>query len=155
MKEPSEARKRTLALQERAITFSVAVNDCCPVNLNHVPSLIVWTQLVKAADSSSNNLVEAEAASSDADFISKMRIALREAKESRTCLRKLRLGRLANAAATIEKNLEQEADELSAIFATIVINVEKRLAGESEPRRRKKLKARKRASKKRSPKTSN
>lgn len=94
----------------------------------NIPSRVVWDQLVRAADSSSNNLVEAEGASSDADFLSKMRIALREAKESRTCLRKVRLGPLANASLVIERNLEQEADELAAIFATIIIKMERRLA---------------------------
>jgi four helix bundle protein len=108
--------------------------------LEHVPSSVVWNQLVRAADGASNNLVEAEAASSDADFLSKMRISLREAKESRTCLMKLRLGRLQNAEAVIERNLETEADELAAIFATIIIKVERRLAATSTSHRRKKLK---------------
>jgi four helix bundle protein len=39
-------------------------------------------QLLKAATSSTFNLAEADAASSDADFVAKMRIALREAKEA-------------------------------------------------------------------------
>jgi four helix bundle protein len=104
-----------------------------------IPSTVVWNQLVRAADSVSNNLVEAEGASSDADFISKMRIALREAKESRTCLRKLTVGQLANAQAVIDRNLEQEADELAAIFATIIMKVERRLATSNAAFRRPKL----------------
>jgi len=93
-----------------------------------IPSNIVWGQLVRAADSASNNLVEADGASSDADFLHKMRIALREAKESRTCLRKLLLGSLANHDEVGRLGLEQEADELAAIFATIIMNMERRLA---------------------------
>jgi len=100
-----------------------------------IPSTVVWGQLVRAADSSSNNLVEAEGASSDADFLSKMRIALREAKESRACLRKLGLGGLDNARTVTELNLEQEADELAAIFATIIIKMERRLADDKAARR--------------------
>src|SRR5262245_16235953 len=84
MKELSPQRKRTLALQERAILFSVNVNSCCPGHFLSVPSRIVWQQLVRAADSASNNLVEADDAVSDADFLNKMCIALREVKESRT-----------------------------------------------------------------------
>jgi four helix bundle protein len=136
MKEPSEARKRTLALQARATEFSVAVNRCCPNSFSNIPSKIVWEQLVRAADSTSNNLVEAEGASSDADFLGKMRIALREAKESRTCLRKIRLSGLANADAVIERNLEQESDELAAIFATIIIKMERRIAVNNAARRK-------------------
>ncbi len=57
-------------------------------------------------------------------------LTLREAKESRVCLAKLRLGRLD----VYEKvaDLEREAGELSAIFATIAIKVAHRLARESK-----------------------
>ncbi len=125
MRRASDARKRTLALQDRALRFSAAVNAACPKQFHDVPSATVWSQLVRAADSTSNNLVEADDASSTADFVHKMRLALREAKESRQCLAKVRLGSLAG----VEKiaGLEQEADQLAAIFATIVLNVLRRL----------------------------
>ena len=97
MKPPSEKRKRTLALQDRANTFSVGVNACCPERPPNIPSRTVWEQLVAAADSVSNNLVEADAASSTADFINKIQLTLREAKESRVCLAKIRLVRLDSA----------------------------------------------------------
>ena len=53
MKPPSEARKRTLALQERTLSFSTGVNLACPVRFTNVPSATVWGQLVRAADSTS------------------------------------------------------------------------------------------------------
>jgi four helix bundle protein len=90
---------------------------------------------VRAADSASDNLVEADNASSDADFLHKMRTALREAKEAHTCLTKIRLGRL--AAHDKCRSIEQEAGELSAIFATIVLNMSKRLEREKRARKRK------------------
>lgn len=138
MKPPSPARQRTQALQERAILFSTRVNQSYPQCRMTPPDEIVRGQLVRAADSTSNNLVEADNGSSDADFLNKMRVALREAKESRTCLRKIRLGSLANAARVIEWGLEQEADELAAIFATIIMNMERRLAKEKAERSAKK-----------------
>ena len=136
MKEPSHKRKRTLALHERAIRFSVNVNSCCPQHFSNVPSETVWRQLVRAADSTSNNLVEADDAVSDADFLNKMGTALKEAKESRTALVKLRLGNLDNCAKTARLELESEATQLSAIFATIIRNMETRLQREKEQRRR-------------------
>jgi four helix bundle protein len=123
MREPSDARKRTLALQERVLRFSVAVNAACPSALRDLPSSTVWRQLVRAADSVSNNLLEADDASSRADFIHKMRLALREAKESRLCLAKVRMGCLAGHDRL--DGLEQEATELSAIFAAIVLRAAK------------------------------
>jgi four helix bundle protein len=134
MKHPSNARQRTDALHERAIVFSTNVIKSYPKSGLTPPGEIVWGQLVRAADSTSNNLVEADNGSSDADFLNKMRTALREVKESRTCLRKIRLASLPNAAGVIELGLEKEADELAAIFATIIINMERRLAREEAER---------------------
>jgi four helix bundle protein len=135
MREPSSARKRTLALHERAIRFSTNVNRSFPETPMNRPSTIVWDQLIRAADSASNNLVEAGNGSSDADFLNKMRIALRETKESKACLQKIRLAPLANAARVTELNLEDEADQLCAIFSTIITNMERRLANEKTRRR--------------------
>lgn len=135
MKEPSAARNRTLALHERAIRFSNNVNQSYPQARMSVPSQVVWGQLVRAADSTSNNLVEADDGCTDADFLHKMRTALREAKESKACLQKIRMGPLANAARVVELGLEQEGDELCAIFSTIITKVERRLALEKRKRR--------------------
>ena len=63
-----------------------------------------------------------------------MRLALREAKESKTCLTKVRLAPLANASRVIELGLEQEADELCAIFSTIITNMEIRLEQQRQKR---------------------
>jgi four helix bundle protein len=138
MKEPSEARKRTLALQERALRFSNNINQSYPTGAINYPSQVVWEQLARAADGTSSNLIEAGDGSSDADFLHKMRTALREAKESKGCLTKIRMGPLANAARVGSLGLEQEADELCAIYSTIITNMERRLARERErrPRRR-------------------
>jgi len=129
MKEPSEKRKRILALHERAIRFSNCVNQSYPTGDIRTPSHVVWGQLVRAADGTSNNLIEA-------DFLHKMRIALREAKESKTCLVKIRLGPLANAPRVEALGLETEADELCAVYATIIRNTEKRLAQQAARRSR-------------------
>ena len=50
MKEPSEARKRTQALHERAIQFSTNVNRSYPEERMNYPSEVVWGQLIRAAD---------------------------------------------------------------------------------------------------------
>lgn len=129
----SEARKRTLALQQRALRFSTGVNVNCPKHFTSIPSETVWRQLVRAADSVSNNLCEADDASSTADFVHKIRLTLREAKESRICLEKLRLAQLDNFAAILD--LENEANELGAIFASIALKVADRLDRERRSKR--------------------
>ena len=120
-------------MRDRALDFSNNVNQSYPAKGMNYPSEVVWNQLVRAADSTSNNLAEAGGGISDPDFLYKMRVALREAKESHVCLIKIRRGPLANAARVIELGLEQEADELAAIFSTIITNMERRLAKEPPP----------------------
>ena len=79
---------------------------------------------MRAATSCSNNLEEADEASSTADFIAKMKIALREAKESRRCLRFVVECSLAHHHKVAE--LADEARQISAIFAKIIINTKTR-----------------------------
>lgn len=137
MSKPSPARQRTLDLHARATSFSVGVNAACPTSFENLPSETVWRQLVRAADSVSNNLIEADNGSSDDEFVYKMRVTLREAKESRQCLSKIRRGKLMGY--VVVADLEREAGELSAIFATIVTKVLQRLDREKRdrPKRRK------------------
>jgi four helix bundle protein len=88
---PSPQRLRTLALQKRSFDLSCNVVKGYPKNERlDDASRIVWRQLIRAVTSSTLNLEEADAASSDADFLSKMRIALRKAKETRVAIRLLR-----------------------------------------------------------------
>lgn len=138
MKERTAKRKRTLALHERAIQFSTGVNTACPERFSNIPSQRVWDQLVRAADSTSNNLIEADDALSDADFLNKMGIALREAKESRAALMKIRLGSLDHARIVAERELESEAGQLAAIFAAIIRNMRLRLEEEARMGKNKK-----------------
>ena len=127
MGEVSAKRQRIIALQERAIRFSIDVNACCPAHFSNPPSKVVWSQLVRSADSVSNNLVEADDASSAADFMNKVGIALRECKESRVTLMKLRIGRLDHHDEIEKRGLESEATQLAAIFAAIIRNMRLRL----------------------------
>jgi len=136
MREPSEARKRTLALHNRAINFTTTVNQTYPRGSMDYPSEVVWKQLVRAADSASNNLIEAGNGSTDADFLNKMRLALREAKESFACLTKIRRGPLANATRIKELKLDDEADQLCAIFSTIITNMAIRIGEQQRASRR-------------------
>jgi four helix bundle protein len=138
MKTLSAKRQRTLALHERALRFSTAVNTSCPQTFSNLPSRRVWDQLVRAADSTSNNLIEADDASSDADFLSKMGIALREAKESRAALVKIRMGSLDHHQQTAKRELESEASQLAAIFASIIRNMRLRLEEEQKQKRKRK-----------------
>jgi four helix bundle protein len=118
---PSPQRARTLALQNRSFEFTCAIIGGYPKRSTlDDPSRDLWRQLVRAAGSSTFNLEEADAASSDADFLAKMRISLREIKEARVVMRVIVRCKLAQYE-SVEKHLD-EAGQLVAIFMTIVKN---------------------------------
>jgi four helix bundle protein len=132
---PSSLRQRTLLLQERAFNFARRVLELCPRAIEDEPSLVVWRQLVRSAPSASANLEEADEASSDAEFVFRMKVAAREMKESRLWLRFIDRCRLAN----FERldHLEDEARQLAAIFSTIVMNTKRRVKAEKASKRAK------------------
>ncbi len=123
---PSPNRQRTLALQRRSFEFACSVIGAYPrPRPLDDPSRDIWRQLVRAASSSTFNLEEADAASSDRDFIAKMRIATREAKEAHVAIRLIERCRL--AAHEQVAPLQDEADQLAAILFTIVKNRQAKL----------------------------
>lgn len=130
MKAPSPAREKTLALQRRALTFRTGVNLARPQRFTNIPSETVWRQLVRAADSVWNSLTEAGEAVSGPDFVHKIKLTLRETRESRTCLEKIRLAKLDRFEAVAK--LEREAGELCALFATIAVKVSNPLDREKQ-----------------------
>ena len=120
-REHSPGRERTLALQRRS--FEQTCNVICAYPKTRPlddPSRDTWRQLVRAVNSHTFNLEEADAASSDADFLSKMRIALREAKEAHVAIRIIVRCRLEGYAEV--GRYQDEADQLARIFFTIVKN---------------------------------
>lgn len=80
-------------------------------------------QILRAGTSVVSNVEEAQAGQSRADFVSKMAIALKEARETHIRLRIL------TAAAVISDNdlnpLTTEADELKRILASIIISTKR------------------------------
>jgi four helix bundle protein len=81
--EKMNAKTRTYDLEERLVRFAVSVIDVTdeiPVSRagNHIAN-----QLVRAGTSPASNYGEAESAESRSDFIHKMKVALKELKETR------------------------------------------------------------------------
>ena len=126
-----DLRARTLALQQRSFALTCAIINGYPRKSLDDPSRIIWRQLLRAASSSTFNLEEADAASSDADFLSKMRIALREAKEARVAIRIIVRCELAGHAAVAKH--EDEMRQIALIFAKIIVNKRASMARLRQP----------------------
>ena len=77
-------------------------------------------QILRAGTSVPANVEEAQAAQSKADFVSKMSIALKEARETH-----LRLRLLATSDVIPEKQLQpliQEAEEVKQVIGAIIVS---------------------------------
>jgi four helix bundle protein len=117
----AQDRDRILALQQRSFDFTCGVVNAYPTGIRFDDaSKVIWHQLLKAASSTTFNLEEADSASSDNDFLAKMKIALREAKESRVAIRIIARCELAGWREV--NGFEDEARQLAAIFGKIIVN---------------------------------
>ncbi len=81
------------------------------------------SQILRAGTSVPANVEEAQAAQSKADFVSKMSIALKEARETHL---RLRLLAPARAIPVDElKPLIQEADEIKRVIGAIIVSTKR------------------------------
>jgi len=107
-------------LEERTAKFSEDIIELCKKFRMNAITTVIITQLIKAATSVGANYAEANGASSRKDFMNKIFICKKEARETKYWLRMLM-----KADSSFEdecKRLWQEAQELTLIFSKISNN---------------------------------
>jgi four helix bundle protein len=105
-------------LEDRTFLFAESVRSFVKQLPRHIPNDEDIRQLVRASGSVAANWIEADEALSKKDFLMRVKICRKEAKESRLFLRLLDAG---PAATTISReSLSSEARELTLIFSTII-----------------------------------
>src|SRR6267142_1214744 len=106
-------------LQERTFEFAESVRAF----VKRLPKTISNTedarQLVRASGSVAANWIEADEALSKKDFLMRVKICRKEAKERRLLLRLVDAG-LTKASLVIRDQLAAEARELTLIFSSII-----------------------------------
>ena len=106
-------------LADRLINFAADVIKFLGTLTNVPESKIIKYQLAKSAGSSGANYEEAQAGSSKADFTNKVRISLREMRESNYWLRLIKASGLTCNSKERDK-LINESRELKNILGSIV-----------------------------------
>lgn len=109
---------------DRTFRFAVDVIQLCG-KLDERPGVgrVMMSQILRAGTSVPSNVEEAQAAQSKPDFISKMSIALKEARETHL---RLRLLATANVVAPDQTTaLIGEADELKRILGKIIVSTKR------------------------------
>jgi len=119
--EMSRKNDQKFDLEERTALFSESVIDFCKKLPRNDITRPVISQLIRAATSVGANYCEADDGESKKDFIHKLSVAKKEARESKYWLRMI--AHACNDNEIIKKEsrvLWQEAKELNLIFNAII-----------------------------------
>jgi len=118
--------KRIYDLEERLISFAIRMMTVSE-NLPQTKSAMhIGGQLTRSGTSPALNYGEAQGAESKKDFVHKMRIVLKELRETRVCLLIIIRKPLGEITKEIENDLK-ECEELIAIFAKSIKTVQSKL----------------------------
>ena len=112
-------------ITERTFNFALRVIKLCQfLNKKYeVERSILSKQLLRSATSIGANVEEAQSGQSRADFISKISIALKEARETNYWLRLLEASEIVSKEKITE--LMKESEELKKIPAAIIVSSKK------------------------------
>ena len=121
-----EKNKDNYNIEERLIDFAVAITDIIERLPNTRLGNHISGQLVRSGTSPAPNYGEAQSAESRKDFIHKMKIALKELRESLIWLQIIQRKKLINDKNEIQDVLS-ECDELIRIFVKSIQTAESNL----------------------------
>jgi four helix bundle protein len=119
-------KKYKYDLEERLIEFSSSVIDIAERIGHSTTAFIISKQLIRSGISPSLNYGEAQGAESREDFIHKMKICLKELRETFVCL-KIILKRKLLKDGSILDGVLKENNELIAIFVKSIETAQKSL----------------------------
>jgi four helix bundle protein len=124
--------KRIFDLEERLINFTTGVLDLAERLPKTVAGRHINGQLIRCGSAPCLQYAEAQGAESPDDFIHKMKVALKELRETFTCLK---LIRLRNWCSKDDVNpLVDENNELISIFVTSIETARKNVNLKSKSR---------------------
>ena len=106
-------------LEERLIEFSVLVIEITQEMPNNYAGSHLSKQLLRSGTSVALNYGEAQSGESRRDFIHKMKVVLKELRETFVCLKIIERSKLYDNLSKIEK-AKQESNELISIFVKSV-----------------------------------
>lgn len=118
-------------LEDRLIDFAVLIIEIVNEMPNTKAGNHLSGQLVRSGTSPALNYGEAQSAESRKDFIHKIKVVLKELRESFVCLKIIYKARLFKTKIKIEAALK-ENDELISIFVKSVETAQKNLKNDSE-----------------------
>ena len=118
-------QEKKFDLQERLIDYAVRIIKLCEQLPNTKTGNHISSQLLRSGTSPAPNYGEAQSAESVADFIHKLKIALKELRETEVWLKMIIKADLINPSSKFDPLL-QETDELISILFTSIDTAKKK-----------------------------
>ncbi len=122
----SDKRNRREILEDRLIDFSISVNRILELLPNTYWGNNLASQLSRSCTSPALNYAEAQAGESTKDFVHKMKISLKELRETFVGLKIIERSELLNDPSTVIP-VKKEANELISIFVASINTASKKL----------------------------
>lgn len=135
MEEPDKPRK--FNLEERLIDFAILVIETTESMSATRAGIHIGGQLVRAGTSPALHYGEAQSAESRKDFIHKLKVLLKDLRESRVCLVMIKRTSLSCKMDLVDKALP-ECIELISIVVKSIETATKNLQSENRNKKRKK-----------------
>jgi four helix bundle protein len=110
-------------LEDRLVSFAIMVMEVCENLYNTRAGNHIAGQLIRCGSSPALNYAEAQSAESRADFIHKMKVSLKELRESRTCLKIIQKKPLSDNN-TMILNCLSETEQLISIFVKSILTAQ-------------------------------
>ncbi len=110
----------TYDLIDRLLDFAVDVILYCRKLDNSIENKIIKHQIIKSSTSSDANYEESQGASSNPDFINKVRISLKEMRESNYWLRIIKRTSIKDEFTDELNRLVDESEQLKKILGSII-----------------------------------
>jgi four helix bundle protein len=117
--------KKKYDLDERLIDFAVAIINLAENLPNTRSGNHLGGQLLRSGTSPSLNYGEARSAESKTDFLHKMKVCLKELRETHNCLRIIYRGKIYSSETEL-KDIISECNELISIFVKSIVTANKR-----------------------------
>jgi len=117
-------KEREFDLQDRLIDYAVRIIDLSEALPETKAGKHVSSQILRSGTSPAPNYGEAQSAESKADFVHKLKVALKELRETEIWLKVIQRAKTIKPASTLTPLL-QETDELIAILFTSIETAKK------------------------------
>ena len=110
------AEKREFDLQDRLIDYAVRIIKLCEALPNNKTGKHICSQILRSGTSPAPNHGEAQSAESRADFVHKLKVALKELRETETWLKIIIKAQLISPADKLEPLLQETNELISILF---------------------------------------